>query len=78
MREILKKYPKAMDVRWVQEEPRNMGAWYFVLARMDVVLTKKHKLTYVSRFSSGSPASGSSRVHEVEQEYLVQQAFADK
>ncbi|MCA9741780.1 MAG: multifunctional oxoglutarate decarboxylase/oxoglutarate dehydrogenase thiamine pyrophosphate-binding subunit/dihydrolipoyllysine-residue succinyltransferase subunit [Deferribacteres bacterium] len=78
LREILKKYPKAMDVRWVQEEPRNMGAWYFVLARMDVVLTKKHKLTYVSRFSSGSPASGSSRVHEVEQEYLVQQAFADK
>lgn len=76
LREILEKYQNAKDVRWVQEEPRNMGAWYFVLARMGDVLSKKHTLNYIARYSSGSPASGSARVHEVEQKYLVEQAFA--
>ncbi len=75
MREILAKYPNALDVRWVQEEPRNMGAWYFVLARMDDVLTERHHLDYIARFSSGSPAAGSQLVHEVEQKDLVARSF---
>lgn len=76
LREIIKKYSTALDIRWVQEEPRNMGAWYFILARMWNVIPETCSFTYVSRFSSASPATGSARVHAVEQEHLVKKAFS--
>jgi 2-oxoglutarate dehydrogenase E1 component len=75
MRELLQRYPNAADFRWVQEEPRNMGAWSFVQTRLKYVLTPSHRLTYVGRVPSGSPATGSARVHQLEQERLVRQAF---
>jgi 2-oxoglutarate dehydrogenase E1 component len=73
---IFNKYKDANDVRWVQEEPRNMGAWNFVLARLREVLQKKHKLKYVGRLPSGSPATGSFQVHLQEQTLLIKQAFS--
>lgn len=75
LRELLQRYPNAMDFRWVQEEPRNMGAWSFVQTRLKYVLTPSHRLTYVGRVPSASPATGSARVHQLEQERLVRQAF---
>jgi 2-oxoglutarate dehydrogenase complex dehydrogenase (E1) component-like enzyme len=75
LRELVQRYPNAMDVRWVQEEPRNMGAWSFVQTRLKYVLTPSHRLTYVGRVPSASPATGSARVHQLEQERLVRQAF---
>jgi len=75
LRELLQRYPSAMDFRWVQEEPRNMGAWSFVQTRLKYVLTPSHRLTYVGRVPSASPATGSARVHQLEQERLVRQAF---
>ena len=75
LREILQRYPSASDWRWVQEEPRNMGAWSFVQSRLRHVLTPSHRLTYVGRVPSASPATGSGRVHQLEQERLVRQAF---
>jgi 2-oxoglutarate dehydrogenase E1 component len=75
LRELLQRYPNATDFRWVQEEPRNMGAWSFVQARLKYVLTPSHRLMYVGRVPSASPATGSGRVHQLEQERLVRQAF---
>ena len=75
MKELLQRYPNATDFRWVQEEPRNMGAWSFVQTRLKYVLTPSHRLTYVGRVPSGSPATGSARVHQLEQERLARQAF---
>ncbi|MGH7455373.1 MAG: hypothetical protein ACRENG_28730, partial [bacterium] len=75
LREILQRYPAATDWRWVQEEPRNMGAWSFVQTRLKYVLTPSHHLTYIGRVPSASPATGSARVHQLEQERLVRQAF---
>jgi 2-oxoglutarate dehydrogenase complex dehydrogenase (E1) component-like enzyme len=74
LREILRRYPSASDWRWVQEEPRNMGAWSFAQSRLKYVLTPGHRLTYVGRAPSASPATGSGRVHQLEQERLVRQA----
>ncbi|MCP3917323.1 MAG: multifunctional oxoglutarate decarboxylase/oxoglutarate dehydrogenase thiamine pyrophosphate-binding subunit/dihydrolipoyllysine-residue succinyltransferase subunit [bacterium] len=68
----LERYPDA-EVVWVQEEPRNMGAWSFVLQRF-VDLGKA--VRYVGRPMSASPATGSYRRHSAEQEYLVERAFA--
>jgi 2-oxoglutarate dehydrogenase complex dehydrogenase (E1) component-like enzyme len=75
LRELLQRYPNATDFRWVQEEPRNMGGWSFVQTRLKYVLTPSHRLAYVGRVPSGSPATGSARVHQLEQERLVRQAF---
>ncbi len=55
---------------WVQEEPKNMGAWTYLM-RFDQF--REFKL--VSRRSSASPATGYSSVHKLEQEKLVKLAF---
>ena len=47
-----------------------------VLARMGEVLRQGYHFDYISRYSSGSPAAGSARVHEVEQMDIVRRAFA--
>ncbi|MDQ3646775.1 MAG: thiamine pyrophosphate-dependent enzyme, partial [Actinomycetota bacterium] len=73
---IFARYPNLDDVRWVQDEPRNMGAWGFIDARIRADLPDGVKLTYAARAESASPATGSARVHEQEQQDLMQQAFA--
>ena len=61
------------ELVWVQEEPRNMGAWPFMLQRfLDLQLT----LRYCGRPEAPSPATGSYKRHMAEQEHFVQAAFA--
>jgi 2-oxoglutarate dehydrogenase E1 component len=66
---IYARYPKAEFV-WVQEEPKNMGAWTYML-RFD----QNRHLRLIGRKSSASPATGYARVHEQEQAHILQQAF---
>jgi 2-oxoglutarate dehydrogenase E1 component len=75
LQEILRRYPLAKDIRWVQEEPMNMGAWSFLLGKLHERLPADRTLRFVGRPSSGSPAAGSQSMHQAEHEYLVQQAF---
>jgi 2-oxoglutarate dehydrogenase E1 component len=64
----------AARVTWCQEEPKNMGPFTFVLQRaLEMGIT----LGYAGRPSSPSPATGSYKRHNAEQEYLVQRAFAE-
>ena len=67
--------PGLTEVRWVQEEPRNMGAWTFVAPLLGDVL-RSLPLGYVGRPANPSPATGSARVHGDEQARLVTEAFA--
>ncbi|KPL14747.1 MAG: alpha-ketoglutarate decarboxylase [Bacteroides sp. SM23_62] len=73
--EIFQRYPAAKDIRWVQEEPRNMGSWNFALARIREIIPKTFKLKYVGRLPSASPAAGAYNLHVAEQELLLKQAF---
>jgi 2-oxoglutarate decarboxylase len=75
--EIFSRYPNADEVHWVQDEPQNMGAWTFIHARFDHEAFDRYRLTCVSRAESASPATGSTRVHEQEQEQLMEAAFAN-
>jgi multifunctional 2-oxoglutarate metabolism enzyme len=75
--EIFKRYPNADEVRWVQEEPSNMGAWTFIHHRLRDGLDKRLTLKVAARPESASPATGSSRVHEQETQELIEKAFAD-
>jgi 2-oxoglutarate dehydrogenase E1 component len=66
----------APDVVWVQEEPRNMGAWTFVRERIDELLGPAARVRYVGRPRAASPATGSQKRHAAEQQELVAAAFA--
>jgi len=74
--EVLDRYPNATDIRWVQEEPANQGAWpYFGLELPEKLPDRLPRITRVSRRRMAAPAPGSSRVHEVEQAEIVDAAF---
>ncbi|WP_168583438.1 multifunctional oxoglutarate decarboxylase/oxoglutarate dehydrogenase thiamine pyrophosphate-binding subunit/dihydrolipoyllysine-residue succinyltransferase subunit [Gephyromycinifex aptenodytis] len=76
--EAVKKYPNA-ELMWVQDEPRNQGAWPFMALNLPAALSalgEDRPLTVVSRPESAAPSTGSSKVHAVEQEELMNQAFA--
>lgn len=73
----LRKYPNA-DVFWVQDEPRNQGAWPFMALNLPQALVQfgeTRTLQVVSRRPSASPATGSSKKHQSEQHELVEAAF---
>jgi 2-oxoglutarate dehydrogenase E1 component len=74
---ILKPYADGTEVIWVQEEPWNMGAWYYMQARLPGMLGKRFALSCVSRPESASPATGSMSAHKLEQAHLIERAFAN-
>jgi 2-oxoglutarate dehydrogenase E1 component len=75
IKEVIKKYSSAAEIFWVQEEPENMGAWNFMFPRLLKLVTKKHKIKYVGRNESPSPAAGSSKMYQENQDKLVNNAF---
>ena len=75
--ELAAKYPNCDQVWWVQEEPANMGAWNYVHGKLHRILRDRAQLRHIARPPSPSPASGSSAVHDREQEQLFLDAFAD-
>ncbi|MGZ5445486.1 MAG: multifunctional oxoglutarate decarboxylase/oxoglutarate dehydrogenase thiamine pyrophosphate-binding subunit/dihydrolipoyllysine-residue succinyltransferase subunit [Thermoanaerobaculia bacterium] len=73
--EALKHYPGATEIVWVQEEPRNMGAWPFLHERLAALLGPKQKLSYVGRPLAAAPATGSHHRHDEQQRALVERAL---
>ena len=71
---LLAAAPSLREVRWVQEEPTNQGAWTFVAPRL-ASLAPGLPLGYVGRPANPSPATGSARLFHAEQERLIRQAF---
>jgi 2-oxoglutarate dehydrogenase E1 component len=71
----LNRYPSLREVRWVQDEPRNMGAWPFMALNLRPHLDGR-PLSVVSRPASTSPAVGSASQHQAEHRELMDQAFA--
>jgi 2-oxoglutarate dehydrogenase E1 component len=74
--DALKGYPNAKDIVWVQDEPRNMGAWPFLHDRLEQLMGPGQKLRYVGRPVSAAPATGSHHRHEEQQHALVQAAIS--
>ncbi|MCS7314283.1 MAG: multifunctional oxoglutarate decarboxylase/oxoglutarate dehydrogenase thiamine pyrophosphate-binding subunit/dihydrolipoyllysine-residue succinyltransferase subunit [Bryobacterales bacterium] len=74
--ELLESFPATAEVAWVQEEPRNMGAWRFVQEQVQPLLAASRRLLeYVGRPESPSPATGSYKRHLVEQREVIERAF---
>jgi 2-oxoglutarate dehydrogenase E1 component len=62
-------------VVWAQEEPENQGAWYQIKHRMAAYVGKQHKLLYATRAGASTTAAGYLKVHNKEQEEVVNAAL---
>ena len=69
-------YNKDVKVRWVQEEPKNMGAWQFVEPRIHNILNYSKEIEYVGRDITASPAAGFKKAHDHQHKKLMNAAFA--
>lgn len=67
---LLSKYSNAKDIIWVQEEPYNMGAWPFIRSELEHL--NPH---IISRPATGSPATGSSKFHNMQQRKIIEKLF---
>ncbi|WP_232014041.1 multifunctional oxoglutarate decarboxylase/oxoglutarate dehydrogenase thiamine pyrophosphate-binding subunit/dihydrolipoyllysine-residue succinyltransferase subunit [Glycomyces terrestris] len=63
-------FPNAVETAWVQEEPANQGAWSFIALNLLEQLGGVH-LRRISRPAAAAPSTGSPKVHEVEQQALI-------
>jgi 2-oxoglutarate dehydrogenase E1 component len=73
LQEVVKKFRKAKQFVWCQEEPENMGASTFIRPRLNEVLGKP--ILYAGREAAASPAVGALSLHKMEQQALLEAAF---
>ncbi|WP_109769978.1 multifunctional oxoglutarate decarboxylase/oxoglutarate dehydrogenase thiamine pyrophosphate-binding subunit/dihydrolipoyllysine-residue succinyltransferase subunit, partial [Mycolicibacterium fortuitum] len=74
--ETLDRYPNVTEKFWVQEEPANQGAWPSLGLTLPEVLPEYFSpITRISRRAMSAPSSGSSKVHAVEQQEIIDLAF---
>ena len=79
--EHLAKFEQVREVRWVQDEPSNSGAWPFMALNLPEALAaaipgREWHLVPITRSASSAPSVGSAKVHEVQQRALLDAAFA--
>ncbi|WP_031505944.1 multifunctional oxoglutarate decarboxylase/oxoglutarate dehydrogenase thiamine pyrophosphate-binding subunit/dihydrolipoyllysine-residue succinyltransferase subunit [Streptomyces megasporus] len=84
IQEEMARYGNASKIVWAQEEPANQGAWPFIalnlVDHLDVFIgagkaPSAYRLRRVSRPSSSSPAVGSAKRHQAEQQQLINEVF---
>jgi len=71
----LKALPNLEEIVWVQEEPRNMGAWSFVEDYLRELLQDGQTLRYIGRPDRSSPSVGEPNVHKILQDHIVVNAI---
>ena len=71
-------FPKVRELIWVQEEPANMGALQSIVPRLQQEFGTALNLRTASRVESASPATGSYKAHVLEQQKLMNDAFAER
>ena len=73
---VLRGYPDLRGIAWIQEEPRNMGAWSYVSPLLTELVGGRWPIRSISRPPNASPAEGSHARHVFTQAVLLEQAFA--
>jgi 2-oxoglutarate decarboxylase len=74
-RALLARYPNLQELVWVQEEPRNMGAWCYLEPKLDELAPAGVKVTYAGRPERASPAEGYPAAHTAEQGRIIRTAI---
>jgi 2-oxoglutarate dehydrogenase E1 component len=75
LKAALSPYAEGTPVFWVQEEPANMGAWFYLRTQFGDTLFGKWPFSGIARVPSASPATGSHRRHKQEQAEIIARAF---
>jgi 2-oxoglutarate dehydrogenase E1 component len=75
VKDVIEGYPNLREVLWVQEEPKNMGAWTFVEPLLREVSRGELPVIYVGKPPRPSPAQGSAQFHKREHADIVRSAF---
>ncbi|MDR4936700.1 2-oxoglutarate dehydrogenase E1 component [Rossellomorea marisflavi] len=72
---ILERYPNLKEIVWIQEEPKNMGAWSFAEPRLRELAPEGVSVHYVGRRRRSSPSEGEATVHKKEQSRILNEAL---
>ena len=75
LRAIFAKYPQALRIAWVQDEPENRGAWRYMDNKLRKFMPENRTLSYFGRDEAASPATWAHKLHMIEQEELVAHAL---
>jgi 2-oxoglutarate dehydrogenase E1 component len=73
-KDTISKYKNLEKVIWLQEEPKNRGAWPYI---NDIISPIFNNLKYVGRNFTPSPASGSSLVHKLQQQQIFDEIIKE-
>jgi 2-oxoglutarate dehydrogenase E1 component len=73
LKAVIRKYKRTRQFIWVQEEPENMGAWFFVRPRLEKLIGKP--LEYIGRNAAASPATGFPSIYRKEQAAVTDKAI---
>lgn len=71
---LLNELPHLENVAWVQEEPKNQGAWSFVYPYLKELTTDKYDLSYHGRIQRSAPAEGDGEIHKLVQNMIIEQS----
>ena len=75
LQRVFANYPNMREVVWVQEEPKNMGAWKYILQRLPAFLNQNIELNVIARPEQSSPATGFTERFQREQEEIIEGAL---
>lgn len=78
LKSVIDSYTQAEEFIWIQEEPKNMGAWSYIYPLFEELLPKKGRLKYLGRPESASPATGSYVLHKKELTAIFQPLLENK
>ena len=71
---LLSELPNLEHAAWVQEEPKNQGAWSFVYPYLKELTTDKYDLSYHGRIQRSAPAEGDGEIHKLVQNMIIEQS----
>ncbi|GCE24631.1 2-oxoglutarate dehydrogenase E1 component [Dictyobacter alpinus] len=74
IKKVLENYPQAREIIWVQEEPKNMGAWSYMAPRLAEIVNRSITVDVISRPERSSPAAGFWDLYIAEQEKIITEA----
>jgi 2-oxoglutarate dehydrogenase E1 component len=75
---IMDRFPNLSEVMWVQEEPKNMGAWSYIEPRLRELAESGTTVSYIGRPKRSSTASGYQQIHSLEQSFIVSHTLTQK
>lgn len=78
IKELIKRFKNLKEIVWVQEEPKNMGSWFYIFPKLHETAPKKLNIRYIGRPDRSSPAGGEPDVHKREQERIINETLRER